>query len=123
MAGQPSYGEISDGDFADLLRALSSSAKGRSFLSEYRRRSQPEEAGVLLNALERIETTIDDTRAELKPERIADELRRIAMTLEIAAEGAISDETGDETARRMALVGRARLELAMLAGSLAARAD
>jgi len=119
MAGRTSFDDITESDFENLLRALSANRKGRAFLTEYRRRSLPEETSELLEALERIESTIGGVRDQLKPERIADELLRIAMLLEIAADGTTADPEGDEAARRMALVGRARLELSTLAGSLA----
>ena len=63
--------------------------------------------------------TIATVRDQLQPERIADELRRIAMTLEIATDGAVADSDGDEPARRMALVDRARQEISSLAAGLA----
>lgn len=119
MAGRASFGQITEADFSSLLQALSATAKGRLFLAEYRRRSRPEDTFDLLNALSRIEATIGTVRDQLQPERIADELRRVSMTIEIAVEGAEADPEGDETARRMALIDRARLELAALAGSLA----
>ncbi len=122
MAGRTSFGHISDAEFSSLLQALSGTPKGRSFLSEYLRRSRPEETDSLLDALGRIEATIATVRDQLQPERIADELRRIAMTLEIATEGADVDPEGDEAARRMALIERVRVEVSTLAGGLAGQA-
>ncbi len=119
MAGHTSFGRISDSEFFSLLQELSGTSKGRSFLDEYLRRARPRETGSLLAALARIEATIATVRDQLQPERIADELRRIAMTLEIAADGAAADAAGDEPARRMALVLRARQEIATLAAGLA----
>jgi hypothetical protein len=119
MAGRTSIEHIAESDFRSLLTALSASRKGRAFLTEYRRRSLPAETDELLETLARIESAIGGIRDQLKPERLADELRRIAMFLEIAADGTTADPEGDEAARRMALVGRARLELSMLAASLA----
>jgi hypothetical protein len=119
MAGRASIGEISEADFSSLLAALSASPKGRSFLAEYRRRSRPDETQTLIDSLRRIEATIASLKDQLQPARIADELRRVSMTLEVATEGAPADPAGDETARRMALIGRVRAELATLATSLA----
>ncbi len=119
MAGRTSFGQISEPDFQNLLQALSATAKGRSFLAEYRRRCGPAETFELLDSLHRIERSIASVRDQLRPERIADELRRVAMTLEIATDGTAADADGDETARRMALVGHARAELSTLAAGLA----
>ena len=119
MAGHTSFGRISGSEFFSLLQELSGTSKGRSFLDEYLRRARPQETGSLLDALARIEATIATVRDQLQPQRIADELRRIAMTLEIATEGAAADPAGDEPARRMALIARARQEIAALAAGLA----
>ena len=119
MAGRANFGQISEAEFSSLLQALSSTSKGRSFLDEYRRRSQPEDTLGLLESLQRIETSVGAVRDQLQPERIADELRHIAMSLDIAIEGAEIDPEGDETARRFALADRARHELQTLAASLA----
>jgi hypothetical protein len=119
MAGQIKITAISEPEFSSLLRTLSGTAKGRSFLAEYRRRSRPEETYLLLEALQRIETTMESVRDQLQPQRIADELRRVAMTLDIASEGVPADPDGDEPARRMALIVRAQQELAALAQGLA----
>ena len=119
MAGQPSSGRISEAEFADLLGTLSATSKGRAFLAEYRRRARPDETVSLLDSLQRIEATIGSVRDQLQPERIADELRRVAMTLEIAVEGASVETAGDEYLRRIALVERGRAELDALASSLA----
>jgi hypothetical protein len=122
MAGQPHFGDISERDFSTLLRALSGTPKGRAFLAEYLRRSRPEETGRLFGSLQRIEARVAAIGAELQPRRLAEELRRIAMTLEIAIDGASIDPEGDEAARRIALVDRSRAELAALAGGLAGEA-
>lgn len=119
MAGQANLGHISEADFSSLLQALSSAPKGRAFLDEYRRRFQPEDTQGLMESLQRIETTSAAVHDQLRPERIAEELRHIAMSLDIAIEGAELDEEGDDTARRFALCARARRELQTLAASLA----
>ncbi len=118
MAGRTDSGHITDSDFSSLLQALSASTKGRAFLAEFRRRSRPEATSTLIEALRRIEASIASVRDQLQPARIADELHRVSMTLEIAAEGAEADPAGDEAARRMALINRARLEISALAASL-----
>ena len=122
MAGKPNSAQISEADFSGLLSALSGNTKGRAFLAEYLRRARPDETEQLLGSLQRIEATIGSVRDQLQPERIADELRRVAMTLEIALEGALADAAADEYLRRMALVDRARSELVSLADSLASEA-
>lgn len=119
MAGQAYFGQISESEFNSLLQALSSTSKGRAFLDEYRRRFQPEDTLGLLRSLQRIEATMVAVRDQLQPERIADELRHIAMSLDIAIEGVEADPEGDETARRFSLAGRARQELETLAAHLA----
>jgi hypothetical protein len=108
MAGRSRFETISEPDFANVLQVLSSTTKGRAFLHEYLQRSRPEETLGLLQALAQIETTLAGVREELKPERIVDEVRHIAMTLDIALDGAPVDAVGGETARRFALVERAR---------------
>ena len=72
----------------------------------------------LLNSLSQIQSTFGTVRDQLQPERIADELRHISMTLDIAIDGAPIDPDGDDTARRFSLCDRARQELATLANSL-----
>jgi hypothetical protein len=118
MAGRKKLG-ISESDFSSLLAAVSATAKGRAFLDEYRRRAQPAETLSLLDSLERIESSIGSVRDQLQPERIASELQHVSMTLDIAIDGAESNLQGDETARRFALVDRARRDLAALAHGLA----
>jgi hypothetical protein len=119
MAGRVSLGQISESEYSNLLQALSATTKGRSFLTEYSRRGRPHDTLGLLETLRRIETTIATVRDQLQPERIAEELKRIGMTLEIAIDSASVDPEGDETARRFSLVARARRELASLAQGLA----
>ena len=119
MAGRVSLGQISESEYSNLLQALSATTKGRSFLAEYSRRGRPEETLALLETLHRIEATIATVRDQLQPERVAEELKRIGMTLEIAIDGAAADAEGDETGRRFSLVARARRELASLAQGFA----
>jgi hypothetical protein len=123
MPGREKFGPISELDFDSLLQALSSTTKGRLFLEEYRRRCQPAETLGLLNSLARIEASISAAKGQLQPERIAQELRHIAMTLEISLDGAGANSNGDTTARRFALADRARRELVTLARSLAGEVD
>jgi hypothetical protein len=123
MAGRADFGQISEREFNSLLQALSSTSKGRAFLNEFRQRSQPEDTLGLIDSLQRIEGTMGAVRDQLQPERIADELRNIAMSLDLALDGAPADPDGDETARRFALADRARLELQTLAASLAGGAQ
>ena len=123
MAGRANSGKISETEFSNLLQMLSSTAKGRAFLDEYRRRFQPEDTAGLLDSLQRIEGTMGAVRDQLQPERIAEELLHVAMSLDIAIEGADANPEGDETARRFALADRARQELQTLAANLAGGAD
>ena len=118
MAGRRKSGRIDESDFDSVLQTLSATSKGRSFLTEYARRSRPEETLGLIDSLERIESTMAGVRDQLQPERMADELRHVSMTLDIAIEGAEIDAEGSDTARRFALVDRARRELQTLAESL-----
>ena len=119
MPGRKKLEPISEPEFDDLLTALSGTTKGRSFLEEYRRRCQPSETLGLLNSLAKIELTIGAACHELGPDHIANELQHISMALDIAIDGAQVDPQGSETARRFALVERARRDLVTLARSLA----
>ena len=121
MAGRASFEQITETDFSSLFQALSASPKGRLFLDEYRRRNRSEEAVQLFDSMKRIETTIAGVRDQFQPERLAEELRNIAMTLEIALDGAAADPEGDDIARRFALIGGAHLELARWPGGSPAK--
>lgn len=123
MSGRKKLGRISEPEFDHLLQALSSTTKGRSFLEEYRRRCQP--AGTLsaLDSLRRIEATAGEVREQLRPERIAEELQNVIMSIGIAIEGAEVDPNGSENARRLALIERARRELAALARGLSGEVE
>jgi hypothetical protein len=117
MAGQANPGQISETEFTRLLQLLSSTSKGRAFLNEYRERFRPEETLGLLDSLKHIEGSMSAVRDQLQPEAIANELRNIAMSLDLAIEGAEIDPEGDETARRFALADQARSELLALAAT------
>jgi hypothetical protein len=123
MAGQAGIGHIGEAEFERLLEVLSSTSKGRAFLDEYRRRFRPDETLGLLHTMKRIESTVGAARDQLQPERLADELRSIAMFLDMATEGMELDPEGDEPARRFALAARARKELLTLATSLSGNAE
>jgi hypothetical protein len=116
MAGRANFGQISESEYSILLQALSSTTKGRSFLAEYLRRSRPEDTLALLGSLRQFETTMTNLRDQLTPERIASEMLDVALTLELATEGAARSD--EETARRFSQVDRARHELKALARSL-----
>ncbi len=118
MADYTPLGQISESDFSVLLNALSSTSKGRAFLNHYRESFRPEETANLLGSLRGIEKTVEDARDQLKPERIAEELQNIAMSLDLAIDGTDADPGGDETARRFALADQARRELQTLAATL-----
>jgi hypothetical protein len=117
--GETQFAQIGEGEFSRLLHLLSATKKGRAFLAEVRRRSRPQEIQTLRRSLQLIQQAIQGLRDQLQPARVADELRHIVMTLEIATEGMVADPEGTETARRIALVNRVRSELSVLAATLA----
>jgi len=62
LAGEPqSHG---DNEYKAFLAVLSSSARGRAFLAEHARRSRLAETEMLLGAIERIEATLAEQRAQ-----------------------------------------------------------
>lgn len=121
MAGRAITEPISDAEYRVLLDALSATEKGRLFLEEYRQRNRPQESFTLLESLKRIEAIVATLQEELRPEQLAEELRRVAMTIEIALDGAGADPNGSDAARRFALIGQARIELVSLATALVGR--
>lgn len=123
MAGQANPGQISETEFSSLLHLLSSTSKGRAFLNEYRERFRPEETQGLLDSLKHIEGSMTAVRDQLRPDVIANELRNVAMSLDLAIEGAEVDPEGGETARRFALADQARSELLALAATFGDGAD
>lgn len=118
MAGRASFGYISEPEFASLLDTLCATAKGRTFLAEYRRRTLPEDTLALLDSVGRIESVIAEASDQLQPARLGADLLRLAMALEIALDDAGADPEGDDTARRFALIERTRRDLVALAASL-----
>jgi hypothetical protein len=122
MAGRAVTDPLSDREYSVLLDALSATQKGRLFLEEYRHRNRPYESTTLMDSLKRIESIVATLQEELRPAQLAEELRRVGMTIEIALDGVDADPEGSDAARRFALIGQARAELAALASSLAGRA-
>lgn len=121
MAGRAITEPLSNAEYKVLLDALSATEKGRLFLDEHRRRNRPYESSTLLDSLKRIEGIVATIQEELQPEQLAEELLRVAMTVEIALDGVDSDPDGSDAARRFALIGEARMELVSLATALAGR--
>jgi hypothetical protein len=119
MSGETPFAQIGEREYSRLLQALSATRKGRAFLAEVRRSSRPQEIQTLRRSLQLIQQAIHGLRDQLQPARVADELRHLVMTLEIATEGMVADPEGTETARRIALVNRVRSELSVLAATLA----
>ena len=121
MAGSAPIGRLGKSDFDALLRALSSTAKGRAFLAEHLRRGRPRETRTLMEALQRIEAHVDRLHDQLRPDRMACELRRIAKTLE-AAGASVENAERDPApvGERGDLLDRARTDLLALADNLAA---
>jgi hypothetical protein len=116
MAAHTSLEALSETEYDGLLAALSMSRKGRMFLSEYVRRTRPQDTTTLLGALQRIEGAVEGARGEVSAERIAGELRQVAFMLAIASEDA--SPADEEVRRRLALVERARLDLETIADAL-----
>ena len=119
MSGQMRTEQFSETEFSDLLQALSATAKGRFFLAEFLRRHRPQETRMLLDALRRIEATVELLRDQLEPERLAREMRRIAGNLDIAAEDARQGCADQGDAPLAVLLARASADLEALADSLA----
>src|SRR5690242_341466 len=62
LAGEPQ--SPGDNEYKAFLAVLSSSARGRAFLAEHARRSRLAETEMLLGAIERIEATLAEQRAQ-----------------------------------------------------------
>ena len=72
----------SEGDYQTICTALSESARGRWFLSEYARRNRTADTDVLLAALDRIEGRLNADAAAL--DRFRDELRMLLIAIRVA---------------------------------------
>ncbi len=100
MAGAIESGQLSEREFDALIRALSSTVKGRAFLREHSERSRPEETRNLLEAVRQVEANLSVVRENLLPAKLAEDLKRIAADFENAPdnhdqrEQAISDLRG-----------------------------
>lgn len=69
-------------DYQAFCAALTSSARGRDFLSEYARRNRNADTQVLLDALSRLEAHIRADRSAA--ERLRDELRMLLIAIRLA---------------------------------------
>jgi hypothetical protein len=81
MARANYSGLLSEREYEALVKALSSNAKGRAFLSRHIERARPDETRKLLAAVRQIEASLSVMREQLLPETIAAELRRISDDL------------------------------------------
>jgi hypothetical protein len=88
MANAIQSGLLNEREYEALVKALSSTAKGRAFLNEHVARARPEETRKLLDAVRQIEASLSVLREQLVPGRIADELKRIATDLKHSGDDA-----------------------------------
>jgi hypothetical protein len=109
MASAIQSGLLNEREYEALVKALSSTAKGRAFLNEHVERARPEETRKLLDAVRQIEASLSVLREQLVPGRIAAELQRIAADLE---------RSGDDAALRTRTIA----DLRSLADDLSAMA-
>jgi hypothetical protein len=82
---RPAPGRPSEGDYQTICDALSESARGRWFLSEYARRNRSADTEVLLAALDRIEARLHTDATTLA--RFRDELRVLLTTIRLDRPG------------------------------------
>jgi len=82
MASATQSGVLNEREYEALVKALSSTAKGRAFLAEHVERARPDETLKLLGAVQQIESSLSSLREQLVPDRIADEIARIAAELQ-----------------------------------------
>jgi hypothetical protein len=82
-AGQPAPDAPDDGDYKTFCAALSASARGRAFLTEYTRRNRNADTEQLLAAIARLQETVAANNAPKVTDTIRTELR--ALLDEIAA--------------------------------------
>jgi hypothetical protein len=71
-----------EGDYQAFCSALTSSARGRDFLSEYARRNRNSDTQVLLDALSRLEAHIHADRSAA--EQMRDQLRMLLIAIRLA---------------------------------------
>ncbi len=79
---RPKADAPSEGDYQTICTALSESARGRWFLSEYARRNRTADTDVLLAALDRIEGRLNADAAAL--DRFRDDLRMLLIAIRVA---------------------------------------
>jgi hypothetical protein len=91
-----------EGNYQALCDALSESARGRWFLSEYARRNRSADTKVLLAALDRIEARLHTDAATLA--RFRDELRMLLMTIRLDRPGIAAAAASGQAAKLAALV-------------------
>ncbi len=78
--------ELSEAEFAAIQSVLIGAERGRRFLAEFVRRRRAEDAGRLLEAIDRIEahavrSDVERARQRLEAERVAEVVRQLAEVL------------------------------------------
>jgi hypothetical protein len=99
---RPKPDEPGEGDYQTICTALSESARGRWFLSEYARRNRSADTDVLLAALDRIEGRLNADAAAL--DRFRDELRMLLIAIRVARPDIGEKATSGQAAKLAALV-------------------
>ncbi|MGV2978681.1 hypothetical protein ACERNI_00520 [Camelimonas sp. ID_303_24] len=108
--------QLTDDEYLPIWTALMETARGRSFLREFARRTRSAETRTLLDAVQKLEHALLDARQEATPSPAASHAP--------AATGAAAGSRGGETARLQAAIAQAvpALEYAARIGARA-RAD
>ncbi len=99
----------SEGDYQTICTALSESARGRWFLSEYARRNRSADTDVLLAALDRIEGRLNADAVAL--DRFRDELRMLLIAIRVARPDIAETAAPGQAAKLAALVNLLELRI------------
>jgi hypothetical protein len=99
---RPGPGGPNEGDYHTICDALSESARGRWFLTEYARRNRSADTKVLLAALDRIEARLNTDATTLA--RFRDELRMLLMTIRLGRPGIAAAAPSGQAAKLARLI-------------------
>ena len=108
-AGQPAPDAPDDGDYETFCAALSASARGRAFLTEYTRRNRNADTEQLLAAIAQLQQTVAANSAPKVTDTIKAELRALLDDIAVAQielEATIVATKATKLAELVALVAR-----------------